>query len=221
MLLSEAWARLALVAHTVLAAAAVASVTHALVWLRHAFTAQHAIWLAANDPAVPAASRVAKAVERSLRAHRLVRIALVLYLGSFALGNLMYPTYRVRVRDAFLDNPVAVRTERVNTLQAEQRIMPDSRTVGDPARRAAQIARWFDIKEHWLALGAMAGLALWLLSRGAAQRLCALPAGADHKRQLTRLLTEQWFMAGLAWFWAAAVWSGAVIGIAVAAWRAI
>ena len=76
-------------------------------------------------------------------------------------------------------------------------------------RRAAQAARWFDVKEHWIALGLLASLALVLV-------LAQLdPRAPDAARPLLPVVF------GLALLIAATVWLGAVIGVITAAWRAV
>ena len=72
--------------------------------------------------------------------------------------------------------------------------------------RAAQAARWFDVKEHWVALGLLAAVALaflllvWDPAEGAAIRPVVL---------------------GLAGIVAGTAWLAAIIGVLTAAWRAV
>jgi hypothetical protein len=72
---------------------------------------------------------------------------------------------------------------------------------------AAGSARWFDIKEHWIALGILASLGLVLV------------LGFWDPRAGGRELVPVVF--GLAVIVAGTVWLGAVIGVATASWRAV
>lgn len=147
-----------MVLHAILGAATVAATTHCFAWTwrfpRGNFSRFHgARWLATT--------------------------ALVLYAAQFVLGNLMYPVYKVRVRAEFLDLPSAV-AEEAKVRQAARDLVDDRRRaepggaqshVG-PSRRVeaprglSHIARLFDIKEHWAALGLVLALATCLLTWG-------------------------------------------------------
>jgi hypothetical protein len=74
-------------------------------------------------------------------------------------------------------------------------------------RRAAQAARWFDVKEHWIALGILASLGLVLV------------LAFWDPRTAGRELAPVVF--GLALIIAGTLWLGAVIGVLTAAWRAV
>jgi len=74
-------------------------------------------------------------------------------------------------------------------------------------RRAAQAARWFDVKEHWVALGILASLGLVLV--------LAFWDPATAGRELAPVVF------GLAIIVAGTVWLGAVIGVLTASWRAV
>ncbi len=124
-------------------------------------------------------------------------LLLALQLAAFACGNVMYPTYKVEVRTAYLENTRAIVAERA--------------ARGEPAtaelvRSAARAARWFDVKEHWVALGTLASaalllvLVLWDPERGQAARPIAL---------------------GLAYVVASTLWLAAIIGVLTASWRAV
>jgi hypothetical protein len=97
--------RLLLILHAVIGAATVAVSTHLALW---------SVRLARGQTGRRRGVRWFAAVE------------LGLYVTQFALGNVMYPTYKVRVRAAYFD-------------------LPGSTLHG--------VARVFDIKEHWIALG--------------------------------------------------------------------
>lgn len=192
-MLTESAARWLLVLHTILGVAAVGAATHLVLWMRTYLRGDYA-------------------------RHRWVRrfsvIALLLHIGAFIAGNVMYPTYKVEVRTAYLENAGAIVAERT----AHQRelakiaaregspapeITPPSVTV----REAAKAARWFDVKEHWVGLGLIASaglvlvLALWDPRKGS-------PALAP-------------VVLGLSIVVAGTVWAGAIIGVATAAWRAV
>jgi hypothetical protein len=84
-------------------------------------------------------------------------IGFALYGAAFVGGNLLYPTYKVRVRAEYLEMPSAV-TEDVRSREAARAEIrrragdaPETRTI-QPARLSG-VARAFDVKEHWAALG--------------------------------------------------------------------
>ncbi|HEX7840806.1 MAG TPA: hypothetical protein VF469_25185, partial [Kofleriaceae bacterium] len=79
--------------------------------------------------------------------------------------------------------------------------------TGEIVRRAAGAARWFDIKEHWIALGILASLGLVLV-----HGFWKPTTGA---RELAPVVF------GLALIIAATLWLGAVIGVVTASWRAV
>jgi hypothetical protein len=174
--LAESAARWLLVLHTALGVAAVAAATHLAIWLR----------------------RYARGALGKRRAViRFAWLVLALQVAAFACGNVMYPTYKVEVRTAYLENTRAL----VGEYQAR----------GQPAtaelvRNAAQTARWFDVKEHWVALGILASaalllvLALWEPEGGRAARPVAI---------------------GLAYVVASTLWLAAIIGVLTATWRAV
>jgi hypothetical protein len=74
-------------------------------------------------------------------------------------------------------------------------------------RGAAKAARWFDVKEHWVALGILASLALVLVLAFWDPRTGA--------RELVPVVI------GLELLVAGTVWLGAVIGVVTATWRAV
>ena len=198
-MLSESAARWLLVLHTALSVATVAALTHLVIWMRgytRGVTSRH----------------------RAVR--KFAFIALALFGANFIVGNLVYPTYRMRVRAEYLDVPTAVvedarrrAEEHANALErhgADPRVVAAARAAEDANARAigaAKAGRWFDVKEHWVALGLAltAGLtlilAIWSPARdgsGIAPLTFVMALGA-----------------------AGSVWLAAVIGVITAAWRAV
>ena len=96
-MLTETAARWMLVLHTVLGVAAVGSATHLVLWLRR-LVASHGGGLAAT--------------------RRFGWLTLALQVGAFIAGNLMYPTYKVQVRAAYLESPAAVASD--HTLRQQE-----------------------------------------------------------------------------------------------------
>jgi hypothetical protein len=191
--LTEAAARWLLVLHTVLGAAAVGAATHLVVWTRRLVRGQHG---------------------RLRAVRRFAWLALALQLAAFAAGNLMYPTYKVEVRAAYLENSAAIAAAADAHLAAlaqvsarEQLVAPEATATSALVRRAAQAARWFDVKEHWIALGVLAALGLVLVLAFWDPR-----AGG---RELGPVVL------GLSVIVAATLWLGAVIGVLTASWRAV
>jgi hypothetical protein len=197
-------ARLLLVVHTILAAAAVGAGTHAVLWLR-----RYCRHRGATLPGFASS-------------YRFIRLALVLHALTFLVGNVMYPTYKVSVRMAYLDNPVAVTTDfeqrdlqqrRVESFLRDDKspaaANPASQHRPEMAAAAQRIAKWFDIKEHILVLGLIAWLGLWMMVRR-----------WDRETDISSQRQDVVVM-GLAYFAAATLWAAAVIGILTAAWRAI
>ncbi len=199
MLLSDNVARLLLVLHTVLAVAAVAAATHLLIWLRRS--------MKRSDGA------------RFVSTKRFASYALVLHFAAFVVGNVMYPTYKMRVRVAYLENPVAISSDVARRAADRARIedgaaLDASRSTAatvqngadSQALAGARIARWFDVKEHLLAFGLGALLAVWLITRRWQPQF-------DDGIGIV--------VVSLAAFAAATGWIGAIIGVLTAAWRAI
>jgi hypothetical protein len=191
--LTEAAARWLLVLHTVLGAAAVGAATHLVVWTRRLVRGQHG---------------------RLRAVRRFAWLALGLQLAAFAAGNLMYPTYKVEVRAAYLENSVAIAAAEdahqaalARVSAREQLVAPEATATSALVGRAAQAARWFDVKEHWIALGVLAALGLVLVLAFWDPR-----AGG---RELGPVVL------GLAVIVAATLWLGVVIGVLTASWRAV
>lgn len=188
-MLATSTARLLLVLHAIVGAAAVAAATHWVVWL----------WPLTRGKATRAASM-----------RRFATIALVLYGLALVLGLVLYPTYKARVKLEYLTRPASVVADHLEraravaelTERAAGRPAPTDDVAADApvptaAERASKIARWFDAKEHWAALGLLLGLAVWWVAR-------AWRPGVDEP-----------IADGPVWF----VVLGA-IGVAVAAWFA-
>jgi hypothetical protein len=194
-------ARLVLVLHTISAAALVAATTHMVVWMRGYRRRQF---------------------HRHAAVRRFAWISFGLFVSTFVIGNLAYPTYKVRVRGQYLDMPAAVEAARQSDREAERRLyqhhnqmravrgLPEAEVTHRPgisAREAAQAARWFDVKEHWVALGLGMSAALLFLVTGWDPR--------KHGANLGPLVFA------LAVGTAATTWLGAVVGIVVTSYRAI
>jgi hypothetical protein len=178
----EKWARPLLVLHAVSAAVLVAAATHHIVWLRGYFRRNFA---------------------RYKGERRFALIAAIAFVSTFLVGNLLYPTYKVRVRAEFFDNPAAV-AEEVRLRQAQSKLTVAPAVSALPS--LSPIARLFDIKEHWVALGCAASLLLLLLSRLA------------HPREQPRMLA---LYLGLALFGAGTAWWGAIVGLITASFRSV
>ena len=192
-MLTEAAARVLLVLHTVLGAAAVGAATHLVLWSRGFLRGQFG---------------------RLVAVRRFAAIVLVLQLGAFGAGNAMYPTYKVEVRTAYLENREAIARDQAARAAQLARLalregagVPQPTATSDLIRRAAAAARWFDVKEHWVALGILASLALVLV--------LALWDPRTAGRELAPVVV------GLAVVVAATVWLGAVIGVLTESWRAV
>lgn len=192
-MLTETAARWLLVLHTVLGVAAVGAATHLVIWLRR---------------------YVRGAYGRRRAVRKFALYSLVLHAAAFLAGNIMYPTYRVEVRTAYLENAgaiVADRTARERELEKiaarEDAVAPEPAPVGQLVRDSAKAARWFDVKEHWVALGLFASLALVLVL-----------AYWDPSRDGTGLAA---IVMGLAVVIAGTVWLGAIVGVLTSAWRAV
>lgn len=192
-MLTEAAARWMLVLHTGLGVAAVGAATHLVLWAR---PMRHGVL--ARLPAI----------------RRFAWIMLALQVAAFLAGNVMYPTYKVEVRTAYLENAEAiVAAQRAQQDQLARVAARDGvattemSATGELVKRAGAAARWFDVKEHWIALGILAALALVLV-------LGQLDPRAPEPALLPLVF-------GLTVVSAATLWLAAVIGVLTAAWRAI
>ena len=185
-----------LVLHTAVSVATVASLTHLVVWM----------W---------------RYRQGDTRKHRAVRkfalISLALFATNFIVGNLMYPTYRTRVRAEYLDAPDHVVEDTTRRAEAHARATDQPAPSDARAERAAKhraedaqkAARWFDVKEHWVAMGLALVAAVTLI-------LFAWRPKDDSGSEVIAP-----YVLLLACAAAATVWIAAIIGVMTAAWRAI
>jgi hypothetical protein len=191
--LLDTTARWLLVLHTVLGVAAVGAATHLVLWLR---------------------KYVRGAYGRRRAVIRFAWIVLAMQIGAFIAGNVMYPTYKVEVRAAYLENASVIGAEE----EAHQRELGklaareggdvrDAPVTRELVKRAAKAARWFDIKEHWIALGLITSAALLLI-------LSRWHPGDDGTAIVPIVMTLAWLTAGTVWF-------GAIVGLLTASWRAV
>jgi hypothetical protein len=145
---------------------------------------------------------------------RFAWISLALHAAAFLAGNAVYPTYRVEVRAAYLENAGAITADRAARQRELERIAaredappPQLAPAGEIVRDAGKAARWFDVKEHWVALGLLASLGLVLVLAFWDPRTGS-PAIAPAA-------------LGLAIVIAGTVWCGAIIGVLTSSWRAV
>ena len=189
-MLTDNAARLFLVLHTGLGVAAVAAATHLVIWLRRYVRGEQG---------------------RRRAVLRFAWLVLALQLAAFACGNLMYPTYRVEVRAAFLENGPAIADDADARARAIAQVTgqktPPAPVTTQVVRRAEQAARWFDVKEHVVALG--------LFACGALVLVLSLWDPRRDGRAIAPIAT------GLAVFVAASLWLAAIVGVLTAAWRAV
>jgi hypothetical protein len=191
--LLDTTARWLLVLHTALGVAAVGASTHLVLWTRRYLRGQYG-------------------KRRAVR--RFTWIVLALQLAAFVAGNVMYPTYKVEVRAAYLENQTAVSNQAAAQNKELSRIAEreggqasQAPATRELVKRAAEAARWFDIKEHWIALGLLASFALLLIfSRWDPQ---------------TDGMTIAPIVSMLTWLTAGTIWFGAIVGLLTASWRAV
>lgn len=192
-MLTENAARWLLVLHTALGVAAVGAATHLVVWLRRylrgSFVKRRAV-------------------------QRFAVYSLVLHAAAMIAGNVMYPTYKVEVRTAYFENAGAIVAEHTARARELERIavregaaVPVATPTAELVQSAGKAARWFDVKEHWIALGLFASLGLVLA--------LAFWDPARDGRALAPVVL------GLAVVIAGTVWLGAIIGVLTSAWRAV
>jgi hypothetical protein len=191
-------ARWLLVAHAVLAFAAVAACTHWCVYL-YPFARGRFV--------------------RVRAAKRFGVIAMSLYLVTAIGGLVLYPTYKANVKLEYLTSSRAVLDDRAARARASEEVTARSegrparaldpgavlKATGHEAERAEKVARWFDVKEHWVAVGALLGLAAM-----------AMLLAWDPKRDGTGPLA--FVLLGAAGT-TATVWLAAIVGLVTAATR--
>lgn len=210
MLPLEAHAGWLLVLHTIAAAAVVAASTHLVVWMRGYRRGNFA-------------------------RHRGVVIlatwSAILYVVTLSLGMLIYPTYKVRVRIEYLESGTALTQDlqaraAAARRAAERMALSRAARTGEPApapeatppevsRDTAQAAlgagarlvRWFDIKEHFVALGALLAIA------------CAFTLRRWDPRERSRIAARAVFCFALGA--AACAWLAGIVGILTAATRSV
>ncbi len=196
MTFAQEYARYLLVLHTALAVAAVGAATHLVLWMR-------------------AYGRGQLGRHRSIR--RFAAISLALHFTAFLAGNVIYPTYRIAVRAEYLEVPTTIAEEsaararaRAHSLHAEGDAAAALDTSEASRQRvidAGKAVRWFDVKEHWLALGLFVSAALTLLL-----------FRWDPRRDGLAIAP---IAMGLAICVALTLWAGAIIGVLTSAWRAV
>ena len=191
--LTESAARWVLLLHTAVGVAAVGAATHLVIWLRRYVKGQQG---------------------RRRAVIKFAWIVLLLQVGAFIAGNVMYPTYKVEVRAAYLENAAAIGAERairdreLERVVTREGIEPAAPSVtAEIVRRAAAAARWFDIKEHWVSLGILVSLALLVLLRL-----------WEPKGEATAVAPVVLALGVIA---AATIWFGAIVGVLTASWRAV
>lgn len=197
-MVSTALARWLLIVHAVLAVALVGAATHWLIWL---------VRMVRGQP-----GRI-----RAVR--RFAIITMALYVATMVVGLVLYPTYKARVKVEFLTRSAAIaadarmRLETAEELAAKVEGRP-VRTASpttlldverDASRRSAKVARWFDVKEHWVAVGVILGLAALAL-------LIAWDPRRDGRGPST-------FALGAVAATAAITWLAAIIGLITTATR--
>ncbi|MEZ4364813.1 MAG: hypothetical protein R2939_00835 [Kofleriaceae bacterium] len=188
---AEAWARPLLVVHAVVACAAVASATHAALWLR----------------------RHLRDGSRLRATRRFGTITAALFALAFVGGLVIYPTYRTRVRAELLDDPIALTAmvdaeATARAARGEPLPPPEVRAARAEARvaDAARAARWFDVKEYLALVGLLLALAVAVILRA------WTPEAAPAIGGIT---------LGLALATAACGWATGVIGLLTTAWRGV
>jgi hypothetical protein len=185
VLFLESLARPILLCHAIAAAVLVGATTHHLLWCRHYLRGSYS---------------------RAKAEQRFATICALMFVSTFIAGNMLYPTYKVRVRAEYFDNATAVSDEV--KLRVAQHKLVGMAPPPTPAVVASlgPIARLFDIKEHWVALGCAASVAVWILSRKLHPK--------DEPRVLPLYVGLSAVQCGTAWF-------GAVVGLLTASYRSV
>lgn len=197
-MLSIVAARWLLIVHAILGVATVGAATHWVIWL----------W-----PWRRGAYRRPRATKR------FGVITMVIYVAAMVAGGVLYPTYKARIKLEYLTRAEVVIADQTGRLMASETVaarwdtrapatLPPSAVqaaTSDAVSRAGKIARWFDVKEHWVAVGLVLGLATMAV-------LLAWSPREDDRGPLVFV-----FVGALAT--AAVVWLAAIIGLVVAATR--
>jgi hypothetical protein len=198
--LSESAARWLVVCHAIFGVAAVTASTHWLIWLWPFCRGRY---------------------HRLRGARRFGVITMSLYGVAVAFGLLVYPSYKTSVKLEYLTLPSRVAEDATARLEAREQLL--ARWNGGPARpvspaeadryttaaqdRAQRIARWFDVKEHWVAVGLILGLAtMAVLLRWDPRR--------DGRGPL-------WFVILGAFGSTAVLWLAGIVGLVTSATRAV
>ncbi len=199
--LADGLARFLLIVHLISAFAVIGLTTHCAIWLRRYVRGAHGLRRATAKFAVWAA---------------------VAYAAAFVIGNIVYPTYKVRVRLEYLDDSLHVTRARELALARRQVVAarlapasPDAQpppggivVAADRGAQAAAISRLFDTKEHWVVMGLFLSIACaWMLRRWRIDE----PGGAVMAPFVL------WFAYGAA----ATAWYGGIVGALVSIWRAV
>jgi hypothetical protein len=181
----EPLARPLLLVHAIAAAVLVGATTHHLVWCRHYVYGRYGH------------ARAEK---------RFATITAFTFVLTFVVGNLLYPTYKVRVRAEYFDNPPAIAEEVKLRAAQHEAVGVAPRPMPNVVATLSPVARLFDIKEHWVALGCAASVILWILSRKLHPK--------DDRRVLPLYLGLSMVQCGTAWF-------GAIVGLVTASFRSV
>jgi hypothetical protein len=209
VLFFEDHARLVLIVHAVLGAAVVATSTHLWLWMRKVRGGQRG-----RLPAV----------------RWFAAVTLGLYVLQFVAGNVLYPTYKIRVRVEYLDDPVAQAAEAELRQAAHERA--EARRVATPAPSRSpaaardsdlgRVARLFDIKEHVVALGLVLAVAACALAFALVRmRRRAIPNGdGDDGDGEPRIALER-LLHACALGMASCAWFGGIVGLYVSSFRSV
>ena len=190
--------RLILVAHAVVGAAVVAALTHLALWLR---------------PGRPLRWRGVK---------WLAAAGAILSVGQFVLGNVLYPDYKLDVRVAFFEDPVAVSGEAMLRAESQARARDawlgehdtDTEPLVPPARQIplradlSSVSRAFDIKEHMASLSLALSLATCLL---------AFTLDPKQREQRSGVL----LLFGFSLLAAVGAWAAGLLGLWTTSFRAV
>ena len=193
-MLTESAARWLLVLHTALGVAAVGAATHLVLWLRRYLRGDFG---------------------RHRAVHRFAWLLVALQAGAFLAGTLMYPTYKVEVRAAYLENATAVASDYTARQRAIEHV---------EAREHARLT--VAVADERARPARRAGLPLvrrqGALGRARADRVA--PRSSSSSRSGIPAATaarSRPIVLGLAGIAAGTVWLAALIGVLTASWRAV